>query len=87
MTHLFDDTQRRLTERLGRIDARLSVGASDGENARLRRERDEIDRALGRLASGAYGKCETCGVAVGRQRLMAIPEERLCLDCGSAAGG
>jgi RNA polymerase-binding transcription factor DksA len=41
----------------------------------------EIDEALRRLYKGEYGVCESCGQAIGRPRLMAIPQARLCLKC------
>ncbi len=44
----------------------------------------ELDAALDRIEKGSYGTCQTCGGAVGRQRLRAIPEARYCIDCVSA---
>ncbi len=46
-----------------------------------RRELEEIDAALRRLAEGRYGLCEACGGPMGLQRLRAIPEARYCLAC------
>jgi len=46
-------------------------------------EIEEIDAALDRLAVGTYGLCEHCGRAVGRQRLLAIPEARYCVECSA----
>jgi len=46
-------------------------------------EIEEIDAALDRLACGTYGVCEHCGRAVGRQRLLAIPEARYCVECSA----
>lgn len=48
------------------------------------RELEEVERALGRIAQGRFGTCEACGRAVGRQRLLAVPEARHCLGCSSA---
>ena len=48
-----------------------------------RRELAEVDAALERIEKGSYGTCQTCGGAVGRQRLRAIPEARFCIDCVS----
>jgi DnaK suppressor protein len=50
--------------------------------AEEQREVGDIDAALGRIAQGCYGHCESCGGAVGRQRLRAIPEARRCSGCG-----
>jgi DnaK suppressor protein len=41
----------------------------------------EIDAALERLEHGTYGACQTCGGPIGKQRLMALPEARLCIAC------
>lgn len=49
-----------------------------------RRELSELDAALQRIENGSYGTCETCGGAVGRQRLRAIPEARFCIECVSS---
>ncbi len=43
----------------------------------------QIDAALTRIEAGTYGECESCGHAIGRQRLRAIPEARLCVTCRS----
>jgi len=48
-----------------------------------RRELREIDAALRRIEQGTYGRCASCGQALGRQRLRALPEARLCLDCSA----
>ena len=48
-----------------------------------RRELQEIDGALQRMKEGSYGRCEQCGIAIGRLRLRAIPEARNCLACAS----
>jgi DnaK suppressor protein len=49
-----------------------------------RSELSELEAALERIEKGGYGTCQTCGGAVGRQRLRAIPEARFCIDCVSA---
>lgn len=46
-----------------------------------RRELVDIDSALERMSKGTWGRCETCGGPIGRQRLMAMPEARQCLEC------
>ncbi len=48
---------------------------------RERREVLEIEAALRRMDEGGYGLCAMCGGAIGRGRLEAIPEARLCLEC------
>ena len=60
------------------------VAAEQGENkslaAQLRTELDEVERALAKLDEGVYGQCETCGNAVGADRLAAMPATRFCID-------
>jgi sigma-B regulation protein RsbU (phosphoserine phosphatase) len=40
----------------------------------------EVDAALGRLAAGTFGRCETCGDPIESERLLADPTLRFCLD-------
>jgi RNA polymerase-binding transcription factor len=47
------------------------------------RELSEIQAALDRIAAGTYGVCESCGHAIGRDRLRALPEVRRCVSCSS----
>nr|WP_242588930.1 TraR/DksA C4-type zinc finger protein [Corallococcus macrosporus] len=48
------------------------------------RELEEVEAALERIAQGRFGGCEQCGGAIGRQRLLAVPEARCCLTCADA---
>jgi RNA polymerase-binding protein DksA len=41
----------------------------------------EVQVALERIEKGTYGYCESCGKAIEFQRLDAIPETSLCLEC------
>ncbi len=63
--------------------AAVSTGTElvHGLAERERREIEEIDAALRRIADGVYGRCDKCGHAVGRQRLFALPEARRCAMC------
>ncbi len=67
-----------------KADARRALEA---RRASLRQSPDahhelaEIDAALERMDAGSWGRCETCGGAIGRGRLRALPEARHCLDC------
>lgn len=40
-----------------------------------------IERALGKMADGTYGQCESCGETIGARRLQARPFTALCIDC------
>ena len=37
--------------------------------------------ALRRLYRGEYGICQKCGKKIGRERLVALPQAGLCLEC------
>jgi RNA polymerase-binding transcription factor DksA len=50
-------------------------------------ELEEVEAALERIEQGRFGSCEQCGGAIGRQRLLAVPEARRCLACADARAG
>jgi DnaK suppressor protein len=41
----------------------------------------QIDDAVRRIDSGAYGTCESCGKPIESARLEALPHATLCMDC------
>jgi len=43
----------------------------------------EVDAALARLDAGTYGRCASCGGAIGAARLDALPATPTCIDCAS----
>jgi RNA polymerase-binding transcription factor DksA len=43
----------------------------------------QVERALSRVDDGTYGECESCGTAIPKARLDAIPEATLCVNCKS----
>lgn len=45
------------------------------------KELAQIERALRRLKSGSYGKCEACSVKIPIARLNALPFSTLCIKC------
>lgn len=53
---------------------------------RARRKVKSLEEALKRLEEGTYGICEICGREIGVQRLEALPQARLCIDCAQKAG-
>lgn len=59
---------------------RASLGARPHTDE-TKRELHELDAALARLDDGTWGRCERCQGAIGRDRLRALPETRLCLPC------
>jgi DnaK suppressor protein len=45
-----------------------------------------IENAVARLATGAYGRCSSCGLPIAEGRLIARPEAELCIDCAQKSG-
>jgi RNA polymerase-binding transcription factor DksA len=41
----------------------------------------EVDCALGKLAKGAFGRCENCGQTIDPARLEVLPYAKLCVAC------
>jgi DnaK suppressor protein len=58
-------------------DREINFILSDRERVKLK----QIDDALERLDDGAYGVCESCGLEIAEERLIAMPFTRLCRDC------
>ncbi|WP_229053600.1 TraR/DksA family transcriptional regulator [Aeromicrobium sp. Leaf350] len=56
-------------------DAEMSLAANQRELLY------QTEKALDRLADGTYGKCESCGEPIGKNRLMAFPRATLCIPC------
>jgi DnaK suppressor protein len=50
---------------------------------RGKHEIEEIDAALSRIADGSYGACVECGDEIAVERLRAVPETDLCVDCAA----
>jgi hypothetical protein len=82
----FDNAYESLMYRRQSIERSARKRTTGRPTEAERREVDEIDAALARIAKGSYGHCERCGTAIGRQRLKALPEARLCRVCHDAAG-
>jgi DnaK suppressor protein len=90
-------------EELERLEKKLQVeveyGLGEGDpiiyereinmalRRRTRRKVRSLQEALARFEEGTYGICERCGRQIGTQRLEALPEARLCIDCAQQAGG
>lgn len=47
----------------------------------LRGRIDQVERALGRVAEGRYGWCESCAEEIPVARLTAFPSVTLCVRC------
>jgi DnaK suppressor protein len=51
--------------------------------ARAHEEIEELQAALERVAGETYGRCENCGAAIGRERLVALPGATRCVACAA----
>ena len=56
----------------------------DRLDGRAKAEIEEIDRALFKLGTEQYGRCEQCGKDIPRSRLEALPAAALCMACAQA---
>ena len=72
-----DYLQGQLEQRKSRLESVLARTPGDSNLEALLRE---VDSALDRFDTGTYGLCETCHDTVERDRLLADPLLRYCLD-------
>jgi DnaK suppressor protein len=86
MTRLATEARRRLEEHRAALQRSLDQAARGAGDA-AREELAETLAALERIERGAYGRCQSCAGAIGRQRLLALPAARYCIACGPRAGG
>ena len=56
----------------------------DRLDGRAKAEIEAIDRALLKLGTEQYGRCEQCGKAISQSRLEAVPAAAKCLACAQA---
>jgi RNA polymerase-binding protein DksA len=54
---------------------------SVGLEMTLRDHLRHVEHALARIEEGTYGQCERCGKPIGKERLDALPETTLCIEC------
>ncbi len=59
--------------------ARIMALIDDNE----KRQIEEIDWALRKIATGVYGACESCNKEISYKRLKAVPATRLCKRCAT----
>ena len=85
---------QEVTELSVAYHAAASGGIEDRQARRLlrravaaRQRLADTEDALGRVAAGAFGRCEQCGTAIPEVLLAAAPESRYCPRCAAAAAG
>jgi DnaK suppressor protein len=70
----FGKREEEATETL-ELEKRLTM-----EN-RIRQEIASVEHALEKIEKGTYGRCENCGQAIAPERLEALPQATLCMNC------
>ena len=48
---------------------------------RIRDQLTAVEHALAKFEDGTYGFCDVCGQPINPERLEALPQASLCLDC------
>lgn len=59
------------------LDREIDLTLQENARAAL----TQIDRALGKLDNGSFGRCDECGKPIGAARLEIAPFATLCVDC------
>ncbi|HJX12061.1 MAG TPA: TraR/DksA C4-type zinc finger protein [Dehalococcoidales bacterium] len=70
----FGKREEEATETL-ELEKRLAL-----EN-RIRQELVGIEHALDKFEKGTYGSCDNCGQPIDPERLEALPQASLCMNC------
>jgi len=47
----------------------------------IREQMASVEHALQKFKDGTYGQCDNCGKPIPPERLEALPQATLCLDC------
>lgn len=70
----FGKREEEATESL-ELEKRLAL-----EN-RVREQLADVEHALHKFEEGTYGLCENCGQPIAPDRLEALPQAKLCINC------
>jgi DnaK suppressor protein len=70
----FGKREEEATETL-ELEKRLGL-----EN-RMRQEIAAIEHTLDKITQGTYGICDNCGKPIAEERLEALPQANLCIEC------
>lgn len=65
----------------GRMEALRLQAVLRAELIAIQTRLQHVEAAINRLQRGRYGRCESCGEPIPRERLMACPEARRCTAC------
>jgi len=70
----FGKREEEATETL-ELEKRLAL------EKRIRQELVGIEHALDKFEKGTYGMCDNCGKPIATERLEALPQASLCMNC------
>jgi len=70
----FGKREEEATETL-ELEKRLAL------ERRIRQEMARVEHALQKFEEGTYGLCDSCGQSIDPDRLEALPQASLCLNC------
>ena len=78
----FGKREEEATESL-ELEKRLAL------EKRIREQLAEVEHALQKFQEGTYGLCDSCGQPIDPNRLEALPQASVCVDCKAknAKGG
>lgn len=48
---------------------------------RIKEQMVDVEHALHKFEEGTYGRCDICGQAIDPERLEALPQAYLCMNC------
>jgi len=67
--------------RLTRMEAIGDQNVAKAKLSQLQERRDKLKQALKRLPAENYGICAVCKNPIAMDRLLALPEARVCMTC------
>jgi RNA polymerase-binding transcription factor len=70
----FGKREEEATETL-ELEKRLTL-----EN-RIRQELSKVEHALDKIQNGTYGICDNCGKPIDPERMEALPQATVCMNC------
>ena len=70
----FGKREEEATESL-ELERRLAM------EKQIREQLAEMEHALHKFEEGTYGRCDICGKAIDPERLEALPQAYLCMNC------
>ena len=76
----FQEELEQARDRLNRTTETYERELDEGLEEDAREQLRQVEKALGRLESGEYGRCEICGKGIPVERLEAVPWTTLCID-------